>query len=142
MAVSLAAGSVKWRRAFAAGIVSAIAVKDQIAVFTATDGKVRAVDVASGAEKWTVDGAAPFFASAAIAGDMVFVADLKAVVRAINLTDGALRWKLSLGTDPTAKAPGMVYGGPIVAGGRLFVATCALEAGGKARTAVVCIGEK
>lgn len=63
-------------------------------------------------------------------------------MRAINLTDGTLRWKLSLGTDPTAKAPGMVYGGPVVAGGRLFVATCALEAGGKASTAVVCIGEK
>lgn len=142
VAVSLADGSVKWRRAFAAGIVSAIAVKDQLAIFTATDGKVRAVDIASGAEKWTVDGGAPFFASAAIAGDMVYVADLKAVVRAINLTDGALRWKLSLGSDAAVKTPGMVYGGPIVAGGRLFVATCALESGGKATTAVVCVGEK
>ncbi len=142
VAVSLTDGAVKWRKAFPAGIVSAIAVKDQIAVFTATDGKVRAVDLASGDEKWTFDGGAPFFASAAIAGDTVYVADLKAVVRAIQLQNGTLRWKLSLGTDPAVKAPGMVYGGPIVSGGRLFVATCALEAGGKASTAVVCIGEK
>jgi len=142
VAVSIADGSVKWRRSFPAGVVSAIAVKDQFAVFTATDGKVRAVDVASGTETWTVDGGAPFFASAAIAGEMVYVADLKGVVRAINLADGALRWKLSLGTDASVKSPGMVYGGPIVAGGRLYVATCALESGGKANTAVVCIGEK
>jgi len=142
VAISQSDGAVKWRKQYSAGIVSAIAVKDQVAVFTATDGKVRAVDVASGNEKWTVDGGAPFFASAAIAGDVVYVADLKAVVRAIGLADGQLRWKLSLGTDATVKSPGMVYGGPIVAGGRLFVATCALETGGKSTTAVVCIGEK
>ncbi len=142
VAVSLGDGAVKWRRAFPAGVVSAIAVKNQIAVFTATDGKVRAVDLASGEENWTLDGGAPFFASAAVAGDSVFVADLKAVVRSIDLKTGTLRWKLSLGADPTVKAPGMVYGGPIVSGGRLFVATCALESGGKASTAVVCIGEK
>jgi hypothetical protein len=53
-----------------------------------------------------------------------------------------MKWKLDLAADPV-KAPGMVYGGPVVHGGRLFVATCNLE-GPFARqpTAVVCIGEK
>ena len=44
-------------------------------------------------------------------------------------------------TDPQVKAPGSVYGGPVVDRGRLYVATCNLE-GPLARqpTVVVCIG--
>ena len=142
VAVSLADGAVKWRRELPAGVVSAIAVNEQLAVFTATDGKVRAVDVATGQEKWTLDGGAPFFASAAIAGNSAYVADLKGVVRAISLADGKEQWAINLATDPAVLAPGMVYGGPVIAGGRLFVATCNLESGGKVVTAVVCVGDK
>ena len=43
----------------------------------------------------------------------------------------------------SVKAPGMIYGGPIVHGGRIYVATCNL--GGmfvNKPTAVVCIGDK
>jgi uncharacterized protein (DUF433 family) len=48
-----------------------------------------------------------------------------------------------MGTHPLIKSPGMVYGGPIVHGGRIYVATCNL-AGMFANqpTAVVCIGDK
>ena len=142
VAVSLADGSVKWRKEFAAGIVSAIAVKDQLAIFTGTDGKVRAVDVATGQEKWMAEGSAPFFAGAAIAGNSVYVADLKGLVQALNLSDGKRLWALNLASDPAVQAPGMVYGGPVVSGGRLYVATSNLESGGKSATAVVCVGEK
>ena len=47
-----------------------------------------------------------------------------------------------LGADPAVKAPGMIYGGVTVSGGRLFVATCTLE-GPLARkpTCVVCVGK-
>lgn len=142
LAISLTDGSVKWRKELPAGIVSAVAVKDQLAVFTATDGRVRAWDIASGQEKWSVDGSAPYFASPAIAGNIAYAADLKGVVKAISLADGKPVWTFDLATDPAVQAPGMVYGGPVVSGGRLFVATCNLESGGKAATAVVCLGNK
>ncbi|MBC7821719.1 MAG: PQQ-binding-like beta-propeller repeat protein, partial [Planctomycetaceae bacterium] len=140
LAISLADGSVKWRKELAAGVVSAVAVKDQLAVFTATDGRVRAWDIVSGQEKWSVDGSAPYFASPAIAGNTAYVADLKGVVKAISLADGKPVWTFDLASEPAVQAPGMVYGGPVVSGGRLFVATCNLESGGKASTAVVCLG--
>ncbi|MBC7816168.1 MAG: PQQ-binding-like beta-propeller repeat protein, partial [Planctomycetaceae bacterium] len=140
VAISLMDGSVKWRKELPAGVVSDVAVKDQLAVFTATDGRVRAWDIANGQEKWSVDGNAPYFASPAIAGNTVYVADLKGVVKALSLTDGKPVWTFDLATDPAVQAPGMVYGGPVVAGGRLFVATCNLESGGKVSTAVVCLG--
>jgi outer membrane protein assembly factor BamB len=40
IAVSLADGSIKWRKELPGGVVSAVAVKDNFAVFTATDGCV------------------------------------------------------------------------------------------------------
>ena len=60
----------------------------------------------------------------------------------INLPDGTPKWRLDLATDPAVKAPGMVYGGPVVHGGKIYVATCNIE-GDHARqpTAVVCIGQ-
>ncbi len=151
IAVSLADGSVKWRKELPAGIVSAIAVKDRLAVFTATDGRVRAWDIANGQEKWSVDGGAPYFASPAIAGNTAYVADLKGLIKALSLTDGKPVWVFDLASDPAifdpASAPagigpGMVYGGPVVAGGRLFVATCDVVSSGKVATAVVCLGNK
>src|SRR5205814_2303639 len=65
------------------------------------------------------------------------------VFLAADLKSGAARWRLDLGKDPAVAAPGMVYGGPVVHRGRLYLATCNL-AGEFANkpTAVVCIGEK
>jgi outer membrane protein assembly factor BamB len=41
------------------------------------------------------------------------------------------------------KAPGMIYGGPVLHGGRLFVATCNLDGPNAGKpTVVVCIGDK
>ena len=142
VAVALSDGAVKWRKEIPAGVVSAIAVKDGVAVFTATDGCVRAWDLATGQERWKTDAAAPFFASPAVAGDVVYVADLKGVVQALKLTDGKQIWKLDLASDPTVKASGMVYGGPVVSAGRLYVATCNMESATRTATAVVCVGEK
>ena len=139
VAISLADGTIKWRRELPAGIVSTVAVKDQLAVFTGTDGKVRAWEIQTGQEKWSVDGNAPYFAGPAIAGNAIYVADLKGVVRAIAL-DGKPIWTFNLATDPAVQAPGMVYGSPVVSGGRLFVATCNIESGVKSTTVVVCLG--
>lgn len=141
VAVAITDGNVKWRKDLTAGVVSAVAVKDGLAVFTATDGCVRAWDVATGQERWKVEGAGPYFASPAIAANTVYVADLKGQVLALDLTDGKRIWNLDLAADPAVKSPGMVYGGPVVAAGRLYVATCNLESTTKSPTAVVCIGE-
>lgn len=143
VAVNAADGSIKWKKPVPGGIVSAVAYKDGLAVFTATDGKIRCVDVAKNSEKWSYDAKAPFFAGVAIAGDTVYGADLKGMVHAVSLANGKSLWTLDLANDAAVKAPGSVYGSPIVAGGRLYVATCNLEGdGGRRETAVVCVGEK
>jgi hypothetical protein len=65
------------------------------------------------------------------------------VIHAIGLTHGEEKWKLDLASDPEVMAPGMVYAGPILHGGKVYVVTCNLEGqfAGKP-TAVVCIGAK
>jgi outer membrane protein assembly factor BamB len=140
VALNLDDGKVKWRKDVPGGILGCVALTPELAITTATDGKVRAFALADGERKWIYENKAPFFAPAAVAKDLVYVADLKGVVHALNLADGGAKWTLDVGADPLVKAPGMVYGGPVVHGGRLYLATCNLES--RAATAVVCIGEK
>jgi outer membrane protein assembly factor BamB len=138
-------GKVLWQLEVKGGVVSPPAVKDNVVVYTATDGRVRACELTSNPplQRWNYDAKAPFFAGPAIAGDTVYVADLKGVVHALSLADGKKLWTLDLGAHPDVKAPGMVYGSPVVHGGRLYLATCNLE-GPNARkpTVVICIGDK
>jgi outer membrane protein assembly factor BamB len=141
--LDLASGKEKWSKDVTGGVLSSVAVAGGLAVATASDGKVRAFDLATGERRWIYDAKTPFFAAPAVAAGVVYAGDLKGVVHAIDLATGQSRWKLDLGTNPDVKAPGMIYGGPIVHGGRLYVATCNLE-GPSVRqpTVVVCIGEK
>jgi outer membrane protein assembly factor BamB len=141
-AVNLEDGKERWRKPVTAGIVSCAALGKELAIVTATDGKVRAFDIASGERRWIYEGKAPFFAPPALAGETVYAADLRGIVHAIDAGSGSGRWTLDLGGDPV-KAPGMVYGGPAVHGGRLYLATCNLEGTNvRGPTAVVCIAEK
>jgi outer membrane protein assembly factor BamB len=143
VAVELDTGKVRWRRDVPGGVLSAIAVRAGLAIFTATDGKVRAWDAFTGAERWSYDATAPFFAGPAVARNTVYAADLKGIVHALNITDGKREWGLDLGADPATKAPGMVYGSPILHRGRLYLATCNLGDGaGRTANVVVCIGDK
>ena len=143
VAVDLAGGQVKWRKDVPGGVLSAIAVKDGLAVFTATDGKVRGWDAATGAEKWAYAGPNPFFAGAAIAGGVAYAADLKGIVHAINLADGKLAWSFNVPADPALQIPGMVYGSVLVQGGQIYLATCNLEGEGAGQPgAVVCVADK
>jgi outer membrane protein assembly factor BamB len=143
VAVELDTGKVRWRRDVPGGVLSAVAVRSGLAIFTATDGKLRAWDALTGAERWTYDGKAPFFAGPAVTKTTVYAADLKGIVHALNLADGKRQWQLDLGTDPATKAPGMVYGSPVVHRGRLYLATCNLgDGGGRTPNVVVCIGDK
>jgi len=142
-AFNLADGKEKWSKEVTGGVVACAALADGAAVVSATDGKVRAFDLATGERRWIYDAKMPLFAPVAAAKGVVYAGDLKGVVHAIDLKAGTEKWKLDLGAHPDVQAPGMIYGGPIVEKGRLYVATCNLE-GPNARqpTAVVCIGEK
>ncbi len=141
-AYGLADGKEKWKKSVPAGIVSCVALTKDLAIAAATDGKVRAFDLQTGERRWIYEGKTPFFAPVAVSAGVAYGGDLRGVVHAIDLADGSSKWKLDLGADPV-KAPGMIYAGPVLQGGRLFVATCNLE-GPFARqpTVVVCIGDK
>lgn len=141
--LDLADGSVKWQKKIEGGVVGCAAIADGLAVVTATDGKVRAFDLETGERRWIYDAKTPFFAPAAIAKGVVYAGDLRGVVHAIDLGAGQGKWTLDLGTAKEVQAPGMIYGGPIVHGGRIYAATCNLEGLRAGQpTAVVCIGEK
>jgi outer membrane protein assembly factor BamB len=141
-AFDLADGKEKWQKDVPAGVVSCAALADGLAVVTAADGKVRAFDLATGERRWIYPGKSPFFAPPAIAKGMIYAGDLNGVVHAIDLKTGQARWTLDLGTNKDVMAPGMIYGGPAVHGGKIYVATCNLEGlHAQKATAVVCIGE-
>jgi outer membrane protein assembly factor BamB len=142
-ALDLATGNVKWQKDVPGGVVSCVAIAGGQAVATATDGKVRTFDLASGERRTILEGKTPFFAPPAVAGDLVYVGDTAGVVTAVPLAGGPAKWTLDVGASPEVNAPGMIYGGPVIQGGRLFVATANLEGphAGKP-TAVVCIGDK
>ena len=142
VAVNVGTGKVAWRKAVPGGVLAAPAVKDGIAVFTATDGKVRAWEADTGKEKWAYDAAAPFFAGPAIAGADVYVADLKGVLHALRLADGLKLWTLSIPADPAVQTPGAVFGSPVVQGGRVYVGTCNLGSDAADQPcALVCVGD-
>jgi len=144
VAFDLMTGQEKWRKEVpTGGILGCPALTDDTIITTATDGKVRAFNLADGERKWIYDAKTPFFAPVALGKDVVYAGDLKGEIHAINLADGTAKWKLDLGNDPALKAPGGIYGGPVLHGGRLFVATCNLDgAFTRQPTAVVCIGDK
>jgi outer membrane protein assembly factor BamB len=140
--LNVADGKVAWRKDLPGALLGTAAAAGDVAIVCDTEGQVQAFDLKSGKTKWTAKGGAAFFAGPAVAGDAVYAADIEGAVFALGLADGKSLWKLDLGSDPAVKAPGMVYGSPVVHGGRLYVGTANLEgksAGGD--TVVVCIGE-
>jgi outer membrane protein assembly factor BamB len=142
-ALDLTTGQVKWKKDVPGGVVGCAALADDLAVCTATDGKVRAYKLADGDRAWLYDAKAPIFAPPAAAGGVVYVADLLGIVHALDLKTGAPKWTFPLPKDPLVMAPGMVYGGVTVHGGKLVVATCNLEGPFARRdTAVVCLGTR
>jgi outer membrane protein assembly factor BamB len=142
IAIDLADGKEKWKKAVPGGVIGCAAATADAAIFTCTDGKLRAFDIKDGSRKMIYDAKAPFFAPPAVVGDVAYVADLKGIVHAVDVKTGVATWTLDLGAEPL-KLPGMNYGGITVHGGKLFLATCNLE-GAYARqpTCVLCIGSK
>ncbi len=139
LAINLEDGKPRWKKIVPGGVVSAIAVKDGLAIACATDGKIRAYDVSAGNVRWTYDAGAPLFAGAAIAGDTIYAGDLAGVIHAIGL-DGKGIWKFNLNGMGSLKQA-QIYGAPVIHGGRIFVGTCNLDASAAGEQAIVCIGE-
>lgn len=143
VALDLKTGAVRWKQPVAGGVLSSVAVKDNLAVFAATDGKVRALNLSDGKSKWEYAAGAPFFAGTAVSGGAVYAADLKGVLHAINLADGAKKWTLNVVADPSVQAPGMVFASPVVHGGEVFLATNNVEGEFADMPAVVvCVSDK
>jgi len=141
-AFDLADGKEKWQKDVPGGVVSCAALADGLAVVTAADGKVRAFDLSTGERRWIYSGKSPFFAPVALARGIGYAGDLNGVLHAIDLKTGQEHWTLDLGTHKDVMAPGMIYGGPVVHDGKIYVATCNLEGlHAQKATAVVCIGE-
>jgi hypothetical protein len=65
---------------------------------------------------------------------------LKGVVHAVDLGEGNGTWKLDLNSAAGLKNA-MIFGAPIVHGGRLYVGTCNLDAAAGALQGLVCLGE-
>jgi outer membrane protein assembly factor BamB len=144
IAFDLVSGQEKWRKEVTTGgILGCPALTDELVITTATDGKVRAFSLADGERRWIYEARTPFFAPVALGKGVGYAGDLKGEIHAINLADGTSKWKFDLGAEATLKSPGGIYGGPVLHGGRLFVATCNLD-GAFARepTVVVCLGDK
>jgi outer membrane protein assembly factor BamB len=143
VALNLADGKVKWRKPLeAAAVLSPIAVKGDIAIYTCTDGNVIARTVAAGERKWTYDAKQPFFAGAAIAGEGVYLADLFGNVHALNLADGVLQWKFDLAGNEQIQAKSMIFGSPTVHGGDLYIASCNPDGETQQSSYVVCLSDK
>ena len=143
VALDLASGQVRWRKNVPGGVLSPVAIKGEMAVFTCTDGKIRAWSAATGEERWVYDNPTPFFGGPAIAGGVVYAADLKAVLHAVGLADGKRQWAMPVTSDPSVQSPGMVFGSPLVQGGLIYLATCNLEGDSADQpSVVVCLAEK
>ncbi len=141
VAVELDSGRTKWVVDIPGGVIGPVAARGELAVFTATDGKVRALRLENGQEVWSYDAGAGMFAGPAIDAYRAYVGDLKGIVHAIGLNDGRRQWALDLADDAAAGTRGMIYGSPLLHGGRLYVATCNIDRATE-KTAVVCIGGK
>lgn len=142
LAVALESGRPAWRQSLPGGVVSAVACTDTLAVCSTTDGKLRAYELASGKPAWEYDCGAPLFAGPAVAAGTAYVGDLKGVVHAVALSDGSRLWQLDLAAHPQVATPGMIFGSPVLHGGRLYLATCNLGGPAGRPTVIVCLGDE
>lgn len=142
-AFRLADGKPVWHQELPGGVLAAVSVQGDLALAAATDGKLRALALADGQIRWTYDAHAPFFAGPAVDGKTAYAADLNTVLHAVALADGKPRWTLDLAHEPATRLPGLVFGAPLLAAGRLYLATCNVEGShAEQPTFVVCIEDK
>lgn len=126
IALDLATGKEKWKKAVPGGVLGCAACSKDSAIFTATDGKLRTFSIKDGSRVSIYDAKSPLFAPPAIVGDIAYIADLAGIVHAVDTKTGAATWTFDLAKAPLS-LPGSNYGGIVVHGGQLFLATCNLD---------------
>ena len=138
---SLKDGTELWSKEIPGGVLACAALTTSRSAWR-PPAAVRAFDVENGERKWIYEAKMPLFAPVAIAKKNVSPATSRErSTRSTSRQAGV--WTLDLGSNAETKSPGMVYGGPIVSGGRVVVATCNLEGpNARAETVVVGIGAK
>jgi outer membrane protein assembly factor BamB len=132
VALDLKTGAEKWRKETPGGVLSSVAIADDRIVFCSADGGLHAL-APDGSDVWSVNLGAGVMAAPTVAGAFVYAVDVAGVVHARRLSDGAEVWRLDLAKALKGK-PGLVYGAPAAAGGRLFLGT---DSGW-----FMCLGEK
>ncbi|HYG74073.1 MAG TPA: FG-GAP-like repeat-containing protein [Planctomycetota bacterium] len=142
IALDLASGQVKWKKEITGAVLSPVAVKGEVAIYTSTNGEVVARNVNTSQRVWTYNAKQPLFAGVAIAGEAVYAADLYGGVHALNLADGQVQWHLELSTDPNIQSKSMVFGSPVVHGGDVYIATCNPDGDTPQSSYVVCLSDK
>jgi outer membrane protein assembly factor BamB len=142
VALNLADGKVLWRHKTPGGVLSAVAVKDGLAVYTCTDGKMYARKYLTGELAWTYDAKTPFFAAPALAGNVAYAADLNSLMHAVDLKTGKRVWVFDIATDQSVQVRGRVFGSPVVHAGNLYVATCNLDSATGQPSVVVCLSDQ
>ncbi|MDP6543894.1 MAG: YdjY domain-containing protein [Phycisphaerae bacterium] len=142
VALNVADGRVLWREDADGGVLSSVAAKNGLAVYTCTDGKIYARKYLTGKLVWTYDAKTPFFAGPAVTGKVVYAADLNSIVHAVDLSDGKKRWIFDVGSDPTVQTRGAVFGSPVVHGSNLYLATCNLDGATDQPSVVACLSDQ
>ncbi|HSE78018.1 MAG TPA: PQQ-binding-like beta-propeller repeat protein [Alphaproteobacteria bacterium] len=132
-------GRVLWAESLAGALradaVSSLAdirgfpVIDRGVVYAAShSGRVAAIDLRSGGRIWEQDFGSLY--TPWIAGDFMFVTTVENEVVAVTRRDGRVRWvqKLAVWRDATRKRGRIVWTGPVLVAGRLFLASSEGEA--------------
>jgi len=132
-------GRVMWAESLAGALrsdaVSSLAdirgfpVIDRGVVYAAShSGRVAAIDLRSGGRIWEQDFGSLY--TPWVAGDFIFVTTVENEVVAVTRRDGRVRWvqKLPAWRDATRKRGRIVWTGPVLVGGRLFLASSEGEA--------------
>ncbi len=121
-------GRRRWSHDVGAPVYSSPVWARGMLLFGANDARFYALDAETGRLRWVSD--APDYTVESrpfVAGDIVYFGAWDSYVYALNLADGSLLWK-AMGAGSRISLPGVARyyspadAGPVVAGGRLFIA--------------------
>ncbi len=133
VAIDRKTGAIRWQTDAAttpASVLSPIAVRDNIAIAGVGNGEVVAIDLVNGGKllwRARVSEAAPVNAGPAITDSHVYALSADGWLAVIDRTDGKLLERHFVNDRSRPGELGMSFSGPIVANGKLFVAS---ETGG------------
>jgi outer membrane protein assembly factor BamB len=134
VALDVATGSVVWRFATSGTVRSSPANVGGSIFVGSEDGNVYALDVAAGHKQWSASLGAPVTRGVAVSAGVIYAGATGGQFSALDAASGVVRWsKTDLGIGEA--------GTPMVANGRVFVASGLLEVGPSDRLNVLAIAD-